>query len=92
VQFDHRLLATLSLLTCLTALAAGLRMRVGGAVHSALLAVGAAVVLQYMLGVATLLLVVPVDLATLHQANAVLLLSALVTALHVTRPAPGYVR
>jgi cytochrome c oxidase assembly protein subunit 15 len=45
---------------------------------------------QYALGVATLLLVVPVDLATLHQVVAVLLLSAGLIALHSLRGACTY--
>ena len=42
----------------------------------------AASLLQYSLGIATLLLVVPVPLAILHQAMAVLLLTAALIALH----------
>jgi len=48
---------------------------------------GAAVALQYILGVATLLLVVPVDLAAPHQAGAVLVLTAALTTLHALRGA-----
>jgi heme a synthase len=42
---------------------------------------------QYALGVATLLLVVPVGLAAAHQATAVLLLTAALTTLHAVRGA-----
>jgi cytochrome c oxidase assembly protein subunit 15 len=42
-------------------------------------------VLQYMLGVATLLHAVPVWLGTLHQAMAVLVLTAALLALHGLR-------
>ena len=52
-----------------------------------MLALGATLVVQYVLGVATLMLVVPVDLATLHQVVAVLLLSAALIALHSLRGA-----
>jgi cytochrome c oxidase assembly protein subunit 15 len=48
---------------------------------------GLAVALQYALGIATLLYVVPVGLGTLHQATAVLVLTAALLALHGLRPA-----
>ena len=44
-----------------------------------------AVALQYALGVATLLAVVPVWLGTLHQAVAVLVLTGALLALHALR-------
>jgi cytochrome c oxidase assembly protein subunit 15 len=73
VQFDHRLLATLTVFVTLGTLAFGwpvsaLRARVAG--------VGLAASAQYGLGVATLLRMVPLDLAIMHQAGAVLLLTA----------------
>ena len=46
----------------------------GRGVRRVLLALGAVVAVQYALGVATLLAVVPVDLAVAHQCTAVLLL------------------
>ena len=42
--------------------------------------------LQVALGIATLLLVVPIPLAAAHQAGAVLLLTLTVLALHRLRP------
>jgi cytochrome c oxidase assembly protein subunit 15 len=68
VQFDHRLLATLTLI--LVSTLAGLAC------------LGAAVVGQYLLGVTTLLLVVPVPVATMHQAGAVLLLTTVLIVAH----------
>jgi cytochrome c oxidase assembly protein subunit 15 len=59
------------------------------AARRACLGVGAAVCLQYALGVATLLLVVPVWLGTLHQACAVLVLTMALLALHALRAAPA---
>jgi heme a synthase len=92
VQFDHRLLATLTLVTALAAVATGLRAGLQGALRLRLLALGATVVLQFCLGLATLLLVVPVELATIHQCVAALLLAASLVALHglrgARRPAP----
>jgi cytochrome c oxidase assembly protein subunit 15 len=47
----------------------------------------AATALQVMLGVATLLLVVPIPLAAAHQAGAVLLLTAAILLRHASRGA-----
>lgn len=85
VQFDHRLLATLTALAATAAVAVGLARRQSGYLRMALLALGATVIVQYGLGVATLLLVVPVALAAAHQANAVLLLSSTLLLLDATR-------
>jgi cytochrome c oxidase assembly protein subunit 15 len=82
VQFDHRVLATFTALVTLATAGYGL-LRGGG---PALWALGAAVCLQYALGIATLLLVVPVALGALHQAVAILLLTAAVVSLHLHRP------
>lgn len=85
VQFDHRVLATLTALTALATVGIGLAASPPPAARTALLALGAAVLLQYALGVATLLLVVPVPLATAHQAGAILLLTAALVSLHALR-------
>lgn len=82
VQFDHRLLATLTILIAGGAVATGLRAGARGAVRAALVALGGIVLLQYALGVATLLLVVPVALGTLHQLVAVGVLTVALVALH----------
>lgn len=86
VQFNHRLLATLTLLLAAWA-AWRARGLPSGPVRGAAMMLAASVALQYGLGVATLLAVVPVSLGTLHQAVAVLVLAAAVLALHgVRRP------
>jgi len=86
VQFDHRILATLTLLTATTAVAAGLlRAQLPAGARRAVLALGACVVAQYVLGVATLLSVVAVPLAVAHQMMAVLVLTAALVALHSLR-------
>ena len=87
VQFDHRVLATLTALVVTATAWAGLRPSVPGPVRAAALAMGVAVGLQYALGVATLLWVVPVTLGTMHQVSAVLLLSATLVACHLARRA-----
>ncbi len=88
VQFNHRLLATLSLLCAGLAGIGGWQLAHTHPARLALVALGALAALQYSIGVATLLLIVPVDLGTLHQTMAVLVLSAALAALHALRPPP----
>jgi cytochrome c oxidase assembly protein subunit 15 len=80
VQFDHRWLA---ITTVLVALALWLRDRRRPAAQAVL---GVAL-LQAGLGIATLLLLVPVPLAAAHQAGALLLLTATLAYLHDLRRA-----
>jgi len=82
VQFDHRLIASLTAVLALYTVAFGNQLQPHPALQGALNAVLVAVAVQYMLGVATLLYVVPVALGTLHQTCAVLLLSAALTLRH----------
>ena len=82
VQFNHRALATLTAVLALVTVATGLRKGVMGRLRTALIALGVAVIGQYVLGVTTLLWVVPVGLGTAHQATAVLVLTAALLALH----------
>lgn len=89
VQFDHRLLASI---TVLAAIALWLATRSAGATDGAkrqaslMLLV---VLVQAGLGIATLLTMVPISLGALHQAGAVLLLTfTLWTAHELYRPAP----
>jgi cytochrome c oxidase assembly protein subunit 15 len=82
VQFDHRLLATLTALSALTTVLAGWRLVNESRVRRALLSLGLCVLTQYGLGVATLLNVVPLPLAAAHQAMAVLLLTAALVVAH----------
>jgi len=84
VQFDHRLLATATAVLALVVLAVGLTR---AALRPRVIALGTAVGLQYALGVATLLWVVPIPVAAAHQAGAVLLLTAALALLHGVRPA-----
>jgi heme a synthase len=88
VQFDHRLLATLTVLVTAATLVAGLATRQPRGARRALAALMGIAVIQYLIGVATLVLVVPIVLAAMHQAVAALLFSAAVVLLHNTRPAP----
>jgi cytochrome c oxidase assembly protein subunit 15 len=76
VQFDHRALATVTLLMVTLTACVGFRA------NRAFALFGLLVLGQYALGVATLLNVVPAPLAVAHQAGAVLLLTAAIVALH----------
>ena len=80
VQFDHRLLATLTALLCAVACWVGLRDR--AMPKRPMIVLAGLVAAQYGLGVATLLWHVPVVLGTLHQANAVAVLTAALVVLH----------
>jgi cytochrome c oxidase assembly protein subunit 15 len=86
VQFDHRLLATM-----LAVLVAWFVWRMHRTTERSAPARNAAdlflmlLVVQITLGIATLLLVVPVALAAAHQAGAVLLFAAALNARHALR-------
>ncbi|MBP0465097.1 COX15/CtaA family protein [Roseomonas sp. PWR1] len=85
VQFNHRLLATLALAAAFGAAALAWRRLPPGGARRAVAGLAGAVALQYALGIATLLAVVPVWLGTLHQAVAVLVLTAALLAMHALR-------
>jgi cytochrome c oxidase assembly protein subunit 15 len=87
VQFDHRLLATFTVVVVISTLVIGFISRPPIASRYALVALGSIAACQYLLGVATLLLVVPVALAATHQAVATLLLTASIVLLHTNRSA-----
>ena len=86
VQFDHRLLATLAVIAAIATVVVGFASRPPRPAHRALLVFAGAALVQYSLGVATLLLVDPRALAALHQLVATLLLTAAIVLLHSTRP------
>jgi cytochrome c oxidase assembly protein subunit 15 len=88
VQFDHRLLATLTGAIAVTAALLAWVTQVPANARAAVTCFAALVGVQYSLGVATLLFVVPIPLAAAHQACAVLVLTASLTALHALRPQP----
>jgi cytochrome c oxidase assembly protein subunit 15 len=88
VQFDHRLLATLTACAVLATVVAGFAAGAFGRLRWALAVMMTALTTQYMLGIATLLNVVPLGLATAHQATAVILLTGVVWVLHASRPTP----
>jgi heme a synthase len=84
VQWNHRALATLTLLAAGIAAWRAARLPAGFA-RSAVWALAGAIAGQYALGILTLIHVVPVGLGTLHQAFAVAVLAAATCALHGLR-------
>ena len=85
VQFNHRLLASAVLAVASIAGVLAWRRLAPGFARNAVLALAGSVLLQYALGIATLLAVVPVWLGTLHQSIAVLVLAAALAAIHGLR-------
>jgi heme a synthase len=85
VQFDHRLLAVATAVVIVLVWAAGQRTSLPTPARAALHALLGLMALQAALGVATLLLVVPIPLAAAHQAGAVLLLTAAIVFRHTLR-------
>lgn len=84
VQFQHRLLA-ITTLGAVGALWFHLRQSSEASLRKAGHFVAIAAGCQVLLGIATLMLVVPLPLAALHQAGAVVLLTALLYVLHRIR-------
>ncbi|MGE4048904.1 MAG: COX15/CtaA family protein [Acetobacteraceae bacterium] len=86
VQFNHRLLASATLLGTIITLIVGLRHPASVVQRVPLIGLVLAVGLQYALGVTTLLLVVPVGFGTAHQVCAVLALTSALVLLHTLPP------
>jgi len=83
VQFNHRILAIATLIVVLTL---ALRGRgATGAARTAAYAAGAMAVIQVIIGITTLLLVVPVWAGALHQAGALVLIGLLIWAVFESR-------
>ena len=74
VQFDHRVLAMTTFGSVIALWAVGRQCGLHGRVRQALGWMAVIVVTQVLLGISTLVLVVPTTLAALHQAGAVVLL------------------
>ncbi|MDP6404319.1 MAG: COX15/CtaA family protein [Alphaproteobacteria bacterium] len=89
IQFDHRWLAVATLLAVVALWQHALRRGVTGSLRTAFHLVLVVAAIQVGLGIATLVLVVPVALAALHQAGALLLFSVIVIAAQLTRQAAG---
>jgi cytochrome c oxidase assembly protein subunit 15 len=85
VQFNHRLLAGATLLGAVGLFLASRPAEIAPAAKAAFTLLALAAVTQFVLGVSALLMVVPVWLGALHQAGAILLLSATLWALYNLR-------
>jgi len=84
-QFDHRVLAELTWLSAIGLWLWSRRLDLARDVRASLRALVAVATLQVGLGIATLLLVVPILLAVAHQAGALLLVTAILVARHAAR-------
>ncbi|HYC13394.1 MAG TPA: COX15/CtaA family protein [Stellaceae bacterium] len=86
-QFDHRVLAECTWLLALVLWLASRRHALSRGLRRAFDALALIATVQLGLGIATLLLVVPIPLAAAHQAGAVALLTAIIVARHGLREA-----
>ena len=86
VQFEHRMTAYLLLALALWHAIDAMRARAAGAVISGAWWLAAAVLLQAVLGILTLLNQVPIDLALAHQAVAIVVLT--IAVMNVERLSP----
>ncbi len=86
VQFDHRLLASVTALTVLATAVMGLRATLPAGPRDAFLVLAGLVALQYLLGMMTVV-TGSGGLGFVHELNAVLLLAAAVVARHSLRGA-----
>lgn len=89
VQFNHRALAMICALTVLGLWFWSRRVALSDAARTAFTLLLAGVALQIVLGISTLLMVVPIWLGALHQAGAILLLSLAFWVLHHLRAMPA---
>jgi len=83
-QFHHRWIAVLAVLAVADLWVSGLRKGLRGLVHI----MAMSVIIQFLLGLTTLLLGVPVWAGALHQAGAVLLLSVVLIVTHRLQAQP----
>ena len=86
VQLDHRLLAMLTALVVILIWAAALRWLHPVPARTVLHVAAAAVLVQFVLGIATLLTFVPVPLGAAHQAGAMAVFTAILAALRLLYP------
>lgn len=85
IQFIHRQLGWLTLFGFIWLFITGRRAALTERQRTMIYTVSGITALQFILGVITLLLVVPLPLAVAHQATAAILLTALVALIHTLR-------
>ncbi len=89
VQFNHRLLAVATVALTLGLWLWALSRDLPPAVNGGFAALAILALIQLALGITTLLLVVPITLGALHQAGAILVLTATLWTLYHLRGRPG---
>ena len=85
VQFNHRILAYLSVASSLGVWAYSLQLPLSAAAASATSLLPIMTAAQMCLGIATLMLYVPIELGVAHQAGGVAVLTAQLFVLHTLR-------
>jgi cytochrome c oxidase assembly protein subunit 15 len=88
VQFNHRLLAVTTVVVALGLWLWSLSRDIAPAAHGGFAALAILALIQLAVGITTLLLVVPVTLGALHQAGAILVLTATIWTLYHLRGRP----
>lgn len=88
VQFNHRILAVTTVTGALALWLWSLSRDIAPAAHGGFAALAILALIQLALGITTLLLVVPVTLGALHQAGAILVLTATIWTLYHLRGRP----
>jgi cytochrome c oxidase assembly protein subunit 15 len=83
VQFNHRVLAMATLLGAIIVWLYSFVIDLTPRQRASIMIVVLAVVLQVALGITTLLMTVPIHMASLHQFGAIVLLSAIIYAIYV---------
>ncbi|MBH60920.1 MAG: heme A synthase [Alphaproteobacteria bacterium] len=86
VQFDHRWLATFTVIGIAVLWWRARKQEIGDLAQRALLGLTVAGLLQLVFGIATVILVVPTPLAATHQAVAMLVFTLAVVTTHALRP------
>ena len=89
VQFNHRLLAVTTVALAMVLWLWSLNRDLSPAAHSGFAALAILALIQMALGITTLLLAVPVALGALHQAGAILVLTATLWTLYHLRDRRG---
>src|SRR2546421_11320329 len=89
IQFNHRALAIFTVMAVIVLWATSLRSALPQPARFALHMLLAVTALQVVLGISTLILAVPIPLAAVHQAGAVLLPTVAVLARHSLRRPAG---
>ena len=85
IQFTHRVLGTATVAAILLVWFFNRLVQTNGRMSRLIGALALAAVVQAVLGISTLVLVVPIPLAAGHQAGGMVLFSAAIIALHATR-------